>query len=104
MSDIVDSAGVVFMTPTYESEIFPPVSNFLELLRIKKLGEEKHAAAFATKMWGGKAPALLASRLKEAGFSVFEPVGDYVNYPSENELRSIREHLLSFSQKALEGL
>jgi len=104
LTDIVNSAGVVFMTPTYESDIFPPVNNLLELLKLKKLGEGKHAVALVTRLWGGKAPALVTSKLKEAGYSVFEPVGDYMNYPSEQELKSIRELLLGFAGKALEGL
>lgn len=104
MADLVDCAGALFMTPTYESEIFPPISNLLELLRIKKLGEGKYAAGLATKLWGGKAAASLASRLKEAGYSVHEPIGDYMNYPSDEELKNIRELLVNFSAKALEGV
>jgi len=104
LSDIVDSAGTVFITPTYEADVFPPVSNLLELLRVKKLGEGKHAAALVTRLWGGKAGASLVSKLKESGYSVFEPVGEYVNYPSEQDLNNIREFLLGFSEKALKDL
>ncbi len=103
LSDILDSAGTLFLTPTYESNVFPPVSNLLELLRIKKLGEGKLAAALVTKLWGGNAPAHIASKLKEAGYTIFEPVGEYVNYPSEQDSKSIREFLSSFSEKAVRG-
>jgi flavorubredoxin len=74
LSDILDSAGILFVTPTYEANIFPPVANLLELLRIKKLGEGKLAAAIVTKLWGGNAPTLMASRLKEAGILNHSPV------------------------------
>jgi len=104
LSDILDSAGVLFLTPTYESNIFPPVSNLLELLRIKRLGEGKLAAAVVTKLWGGGAPAHIASRLKEASYTLFEPVREFVNYPSEQELKDIREFLLKFWEKALQGI
>lgn len=103
LSDLVDSAGVFFVTPTYETSIFPPMSNLLELLRIKKLGEGKLAAALVTKLWGSNAPALIASRLKEAGYAIFELVGEYVNYPSEEEVKSIRGFLSSFSEKAMQS-
>jgi flavorubredoxin len=104
LSDILDSAGILFVTPTYEANIFPPVANLLELLRIKKLGEGKLAAAIVTKLWGGNAPALMTSRLKEAACKVYEPVCEFLNYPSEQELGSIRESLLKFSEIALQGI
>jgi anaerobic nitric oxide reductase flavorubredoxin len=104
LSDIVDSAGILFVTPTYEANIFPPIANLIELLRIKKLGEGKHAAAVVTKLWGGNAPALMASRLKEAACTIYEPVHEFLNYPSEQELVSIRGFLLKFSEAALQGI
>jgi flavorubredoxin len=104
LSDILDSAGILFVTPTYEANIFPPVANLLELLRIKKLGEGKLAAAIVTKLWGGNAPALMTSRLKEATCKVYEPVCEFLNYPSEQELGNIREFLLKFSETALQGI
>jgi flavorubredoxin len=104
LSDMLDSAGILFVTPTYEANIFPPMANLLELLRIKKLGEEKLAAALVTKLWGGNAPALIASRLKEATYKVYEPVCDFLNYPSEQELGNVREFLLKFSETALQGI
>jgi len=102
LSDVVDSAGTLFLAPTYEGSIFPPVGNLVELLRIKRLGQGKLAAALVTKLWGGNAPALLASKLKEAGYDLCEPVTDYVNYPSQQELERIRGFLLGFAEKALE--
>jgi flavorubredoxin len=104
LSDILDSAGILFVTPTYEANIFPPIANLLELLRIKKLGEGKLAAAIVTKLWGGNAPTLIASRLKEATCKIHEPVCEFLNYPSEQELGNIREFLLSFSEAALQGI
>jgi len=104
MSDILDSAGVLFVTPTYEANIFPPITNLLELLRVKRLGEGKLAAALVTKLWGGTAPVQMASKLKEAAFTLFEPVCEFFSYPSEQELKSIRDSLLRFSEKALEGI
>jgi len=104
LSDILDSAGTLFVTPTYEANVFPPISNLLELLRIKKLGEGKLAAALVTKLWGGHAPTLMTSRLKETGYTLFDPVCDYVNYPSEQDCRTIRGFLSDFSEKALQNL
>jgi flavorubredoxin len=101
LSDIVDSAGVVFITPTYEGNVFPPLSNIVELIRVKKMGEGKLAAVAVTKLWGGAASSQLSSRLKEAGFEVSH-VCEYVNYPSEKDLKEYESILQSFVEKAFE--
>jgi len=104
LSDILDSAGILFVTPTYEANIFPAVANLVELLRIKKLGAGKLAAIIVTKLWGGTAPALMTSRLKEAACKIHEPVCEFLNYPSDQELGTMRESLLKFSEAALQGI
>ncbi len=103
LSDIMDSAGVLFITPTYEANVFPSVSSLLELLRIKRLGEGKLASGIVTKLWGGNAAAYLASRTKEAGFALFEPIAEYANYPSEQELDAVKQLMTDFAQRTLEG-
>jgi len=103
LSDIVDSAGVVFITPTYEGSVFPPLSNIVELIRMKKMGEGKLAAVTVTKLWGGTAASQLSSRLKEAGFEVSH-VCEYVNYPSEKDLKEYEGILHGFVEKALENV
>ena len=104
LGDIMDSAGTLFLTPTYEANVFPSISNLLELLKIKKLGERKLASAIVTKLWGGNAPASFATKVKEAGFTLFEPIAEYVNYPSEQELSAVKQLVADFSRKALEGI
>lgn len=104
LSDTVDSAGIVFITPTYEANVFPPTSNIVELMRIKKLGEGKLAAVTVTKLWGGTAGNQLSSKLKEAGCEVFTPICEYVNYPSENDLKEYRKVLETFTEKTIATL
>lgn len=101
LSDIVDSAGVLLITPTYEGNVFPPLSNIVELLRIKKMGVGKFAAVTVTKLWGGTAASQLSARLSEAGFEVSH-VCEYVNYPGERELTEYEKILQGFLQKTLE--
>ncbi|MEM2049520.1 MAG: FprA family A-type flavoprotein [Thermoproteota archaeon] len=100
LSDIVDSAGVVFITPTYEANVFPPLSNIVELLRIKKMGVGKIAAVTVTKLWGGTAASQLSSRLSEAGFEVSH-VCEYVNYPGGRDLTEYETLLHGFIEKTL---
>ncbi len=101
LSDIVDSAGVLLITPTYEGNVFPPLSNIVELLRIKKMGVGKFAAVTVTKLWGGTAASQLSARLSEAGFEVSH-VCEYVNYPCERDLTEYEKILQGFLQKILE--
>lgn len=104
LSDMVDSAGIIFITPTYEANVFPPMSNIVELMRIKKLGEGKLAAVTVTKLWGGTAGNQLSLKLREAGCDVFTPICEYVNYPSENDLKEYRKALEAFVEKTLATL
>lgn len=100
LSDIVDSAGVLLITPTYEGNVFPPLSNIVELLRIKKMGSGKHATVTVTKLWGGTAASQLSARLSEAGFEVSH-VCEYVNYPSGRDLTEYEKILHDFLEKTL---
>jgi flavorubredoxin len=100
LSDVLDSAGVVFIAPIYEGNLFPPMSNLIGLMKIKKLGEGKIAAAIVTKLWGGAAANQLHSLLKESGYEVL-PAREYVNYPDEEALKDYEGFLKGFAEKAL---
>jgi len=104
LSDILDSAGVLFISPTYEGNAFPPITSLIELMRIKKLGEGKVAAVTVTKLWGGVAANQISLLLKDSGYNVLSPTREYVNYPSDEDLRSYRDFLESFVDKALENV
>ncbi|MEM2940404.1 MAG: FprA family A-type flavoprotein [Thermoproteota archaeon] len=104
LSDTVDSASIIFITPTYEANVFPPISNIVELMRIKKLGEGKLAAVTVTKLWGGTAGNQLSLKLKEAGYDVFTSICEHVNYPSEDDLKEYRKTLEVFVEKTLATL
>ncbi|MBO3770032.1 MAG: FprA family A-type flavoprotein [Candidatus Brockarchaeota archaeon] len=103
LSDVLDSAGVLFITPIYEGNIFPPITNLIELMRIKKLGEGKISAVVVTKLWGGAAANKIPILLKDAGYDVLSPVREYVNYPNESDLRDYEDFLQSFIDKVLEN-
>jgi flavorubredoxin len=104
LSDILDSAGVLLLTPTYEAEVFPPMSNVIELTRIKKLGDGKLAAVLLTKLWGGYGADQVTSKLEAAGFRMHAPVMELTNYPSGDELEDIRRLLESFCGKCSENV
>ncbi|MEM1557535.1 MAG: FprA family A-type flavoprotein [Thermoproteota archaeon] len=104
LSDVLDSAGVLFITPIYEGNIFPPLTIIIELMRIKKLGEGKISAAVVTKLWGGTVANKISLLLKDSGYNVLYPVREYVNYPNENDLRDYEDFLQNFVDKVLENI
>ncbi|MGQ9479230.1 MAG: FprA family A-type flavoprotein [Thermoproteota archaeon] len=102
LSDIIDSAGVLIINPTYEGGVFPPISNILELMKIKKMGEGVLATVTVTKLWEGTAGEQLTSKLREAGCELLEPVKEYVNLPSKRELEEYEEFLSGFVHRIIE--
>lgn len=104
LSDVLDSAGVLFVTPIYEGNIFPPITSLIELMRIKKLGEGKISAVVVTKLWGGAVANQISLLLKDSGYNVLSPAREYVNYPDEKDLRDYEAFLQSFVDKVLENV
>ncbi|MDW8033444.1 MAG: FprA family A-type flavoprotein [Nitrososphaerota archaeon] len=104
LSNIIDSAGVLFITPIYEGNVFPPITSLIELMRIKKLGEGKIAAVVVTKLWGGAVANMISILLKNAGYNVLFPVREYLNYPKGENLRDYENFLQDFVNKVLENI
>jgi len=104
LSDVIDSAGVIIITPVYEGSVFPPITNLIEIMRVKKLGEGKIASITVTKLWGGAVANQLSTLLKEAGYNVLLPVCEYVNCPKEEDLKNYETFLQNFIDRALESI
>ncbi|MBO3800449.1 MAG: FprA family A-type flavoprotein [Candidatus Brockarchaeota archaeon] len=104
LSDVLDSAGVLFITPIYEGNTFPPITSLIELMKIKKLGEGKISAIVVTKLWGGAAANQISLLLKDSGYNILSPAREYVNYPNEEDLRDYEAFLQSFVDKVLENV
>lgn len=104
LSDVADSAGVLFLVPTYEAEAFPPMVNLVDLIRLKRLGEGKLAAVFLTKLWGSAEVEQMTAKLEAAGFEIYAPAMELVNFPTEEELEGIRGFLKDFCEKFSEGI
>ncbi|MGC8934981.1 MAG: FprA family A-type flavoprotein [Thermoproteota archaeon] len=86
LSSVMDSYGVIAIAPTYEGNLFPPMSYALDLLSIKKLGSGKVACAAVTKLWGGTAQKQIQEKLSECGFSLLDKVYEFSNYPTKENL------------------
>ncbi|MCI4438300.1 FprA family A-type flavoprotein [archaeon] len=91
LSNVMDSYGIIAIAPTYEGNLFPPMSYTLDLLSIKKLGSGKTACAAITKLWGGTAQKQIQEKLSECGFSLLDKVYEFSNYPTKENLDAFLE-------------
>lgn len=70
---IGDSSAVVFVFPTYDASVFPPVKEVMNYLYIKQAGRGRLAAVVNTYSWGSSAKEA-AELLSKSGFNLVEPV------------------------------
>lgn len=103
MAKIDASAGVMFGSPTINSDALKPILDLLNIMNpIVHIG--KPAAAFGSFGWSGEAVDNIESRLKELKLDVLTP-GLKVNFkPSEAELTSAYKFGESFAAKIAEHL
>lgn len=74
LADIFSYKGLVLGCPTYSNEIYPPMSELIEMLRIREL-KNRYYACFGTCSWAGAAAKKLAQFGENMGFeTVFPPV------------------------------
>lgn len=73
LPEIIDSKAVLLGSPTYEGEIYPPVSNFLEYIRIKNV-RPKTFGIFVNYTWGSNIIEQLKNKLNERGMKIIEPI------------------------------
>lgn len=91
LADILDSSAVIFITPAYEMNIFPPFSYLMNLIRTKKMGSGKIACAVTTKLWGSTAAKQLEQMITESDFTLIDRVHDFVNYPTNENMNQFFE-------------
>ncbi|MCX8189139.1 MAG: FprA family A-type flavoprotein [Nitrososphaeria archaeon] len=72
LPELIDSKTVLLGSPTYEGAIYPPVSNFLEYVRIKNV-RPKTFGIFVNYTWGSNIIEQLKNKLNENGMKIIEP-------------------------------
>lgn len=101
INDITSSEGVLFGSPTINSELLEPIRDVLTKLNPLVHGG-KVAAAFGSYGWSGEAVPNIERRLKELRMNILTP-GLKVNFkPSEDELTKAFNFGEAFAEKLLE--
>lgn len=73
LPELMDAKAVVLGSPTYEASIYPPVTNFLEYVKVKSI-RQKIFGVFANYTWGSNILEQIKVRLNEMGMKVIEPM------------------------------
>jgi anaerobic nitric oxide reductase flavorubredoxin len=99
LTALVEAPAVIVGSSTYEHEIFPKVSDFVNLLRVKKFSN-RCAATFGSFGWSGEATRKLAVELATLGFEmVGNPLPVYGS-PTEVDLQNARQMGKAVAERA----
>ncbi len=90
LSEISNSGALLFVFPTYDASVFPPVKEVISYLQIKQAGRGRTAAVVNTYSWGASARDAVEA-LTKAGFQVAEPVVQLRPLPTDEDLRKLEE-------------
>jgi flavorubredoxin len=102
LNEINDSEGIIFGSPTINSDMLPPIRNLLtELNPIIHGG--KIAGAFGSYGWSGEAVPQIETRLKELRMKITSPGLKVVFKPSEEDLEKAFLYGKKFGEKVLEN-
>jgi flavorubredoxin len=90
LSEVSNSGALIFIFPTYDASVFPPVREVMNYLQVKQAGRGRAAAVVNTYSWGASAKEAVEI-LTKAGFQVVEPVIQLRPLPTEEDLRKLEE-------------
>ena len=99
LTSLVDAPALIVGSSTYEHEIFPKVSDFLNLLKVKKFSN-RCAGVFGSFGWSGEATRKMFSELAALGFEMIgEPIPVYGS-PTDEDLRKAQQLGKAVGEKA----
>jgi flavorubredoxin len=99
LTALVEAPAVIVGSSTYEHEIFPKVSDFVNLLRVKKFSN-RCAATFGSFGWSGEATRKLDAELTGLGFEVVGSPLPVYGTPTEDDLQKARQLGKALTERA----
>jgi len=72
LPEIIDSKAILLGAPTYEGAVYPPITNFIEYVKVKNV-RPKTLGIFVNYTWGSNIIEQLKGKLSEVGMKVVEP-------------------------------
>ncbi|MBI9045373.1 MAG: FprA family A-type flavoprotein [Anaerolineaceae bacterium] len=86
MPSIWVNKGVLIGAPTYESSLFPPMANFLNMISMKRM-KNKNAARFGSYGWFGGAQKHFESLIAPLNWDLMETL-EFVGSPTNDDLKN----------------
>lgn len=93
--------GVMIGAPTYETSLFPPVANVLDMAGHKRL-RNKQVAMFGSYGWSGGARRVVEQRVEELKWQWFDAF-EFNGGPTQEELRQGEDFGERFARSVLES-
>jgi flavorubredoxin len=90
LTALVEAPALIVGSSTYEHEVFPKVSDFINLLRVKKFSN-RCAATFGSFGWSGEATRKIAGELEALGFEVVGAPLPVYGSPTQDELKKAHQ-------------
>lgn len=75
LADIMRFKGLVLASPTYNTEIFPPVTALVEAILSRGV-KNRDVAVIGSFTWGGQAVRKLGARLADSGLNLISPTAE----------------------------
>jgi flavorubredoxin len=79
--------GLIIGSPTYESRAFPPISNFLNLVKKKKL-KDRVAGIYGSYGWGGGSAQEIEDTAETLNWNLVSSPVEFNGDPSEDQLEN----------------
>jgi flavorubredoxin len=99
LTALVEAPALIVGSSTYEHEIFPKVTDFLNLLKVKKFSN-RLAGTFGSFGWSGEATRKIAAELADLGFEMgSEPLPIYGS-PTDEDLQKARQMGKAIAERA----
>ncbi|NIQ06162.1 MAG: FprA family A-type flavoprotein [Candidatus Korarchaeota archaeon] len=93
--------GIILGSPTYEGEVFPPLTEFTNIVKKKQL-KNRVAGVFGSFGWTGGALPQLEALIESLDWDMVKPVVEFNGVPRENQLENGKQLGKTIAEKVLE--
>ncbi|MHA1114653.1 MAG: FprA family A-type flavoprotein [Candidatus Heimdallarchaeaceae archaeon] len=90
IKETAKNQGIILGFPTYDSEEFPPISFYLDMMRRKNI-RNRVVGFFGSSLWSGRALKRAADKLKALDWQIIDPLLEFRGKPTEELLTQAKE-------------
>ena len=99
LTAVLEAPAIIFGSPTYEHDVFPKISDFLNLLKVKKF-KDRCVGVFGSFGWSGEATQKLSTELVELEFELVDKPFPIYGSPTVQDLEKVKQLGKMVAQKA----